>query len=173
MQKFFFPLLMGTLILAGCSQAVSSSLLRMADQDLSFAQLMRHPQAHRGKVVVLGGVVVLADERENGTLLTIEQTGMGNSRPGNLEASAGRFLAFDDGSSAPSRFVHGTKVTVAGRVEGEEQRYPYLVVLEIHRWEERPEARFDPTPEEPLNFRDGYGRRMPRLFPERNYPFNP
>jgi outer membrane lipoprotein len=122
--------------------------------------LHKAPGAHKGKVVLFGGVVVKAVNKDKGTLLEIYQTKIDREgRPIDLDRSGGRFLAFYRGFLDSEIYCKGRKVTIAGAVEGEkigklgelDYRYPYLVIKAIHLWRKERSYVYRPYP---WGFRD-------------------
>jgi outer membrane lipoprotein len=131
--------------LAGCVHIFSKDILNQVDSEISFEELLKDPGAYKGKMVLLGGVIVKTENKKEGTLLEIYQTEMDSyGRPINTDVSQGRFLALYEGFLDSEIYSKGRKITVAGVVDGEEvmklgeidYRYPYLSVQEIHVWEE-------------------------------------
>ena len=180
-------LLLVFFVLGGCTHAVSPGLLNMADRELTFAQLRQEPQAHHGKIVVLGGVIVQVLHSEEGSLLEVYQTRTNHlGEPVDLDHSAGRFMVFHPALLEPGIYRKGRRVTVAGRVIGEmtgdmgnlEYRYPYIEALEIQLWSERPQQRLDPFYDPfygpyygPWDPWYGRFRGHPGFFPYRRHPF--
>ncbi len=129
----------------GCAHIFPKDILNQVDSEISFEALLKDPGVFKGKVVLLGGVIVKTENRKNGTLLEIYQTGMNSyGRPINTDVSQGRFLALYDGFLDSEIYSKGRKITIAGVVDGEEvmeigeidYHYPYLSVRELHLWEE-------------------------------------
>jgi outer membrane lipoprotein len=148
-------LVASVVFLSGCAHVISRDVLKEVDKDISFAQLRKGPQDYQGKVVLLGGVIVKTVNRKEGTLLEVYQTGIDRrGKPIKLDASCGRFLAYYEGFLDSEIYRKGREVTIAGIVEGEEvlrlgeidYRYPYLVVKEIHLWEEEQARVYAPYP---------------------------
>jgi len=131
--------------LAGCAHIFSKDILNQVDSEIRFEELLKDPGAYKGKVVLLGGVIVKTENKKEGTLLEIYQTEMDSyGKPVNTDVSQGRFLALYEGFLDSEIYSKGRKITVAGVVDGEEviklgeidYHYPYLSVQEIYLWEE-------------------------------------
>jgi outer membrane lipoprotein len=159
MTKNFFSGAMIALSLMGCIHVIPKETLKQVDRSLSFAELREAPTAHKGKVALLGGVVVKAENKDKGTLLEIYQTKIDSQgRPIGLDRSGGRFLALFQGFLDSEIYCKGRKVTIVGAVEGEkvgklgdlDYHYPYLVIKTIHLWEKEPSV-YRPYP---WRFRD-------------------
>ena len=145
MMKRVFILGMTLIFLSGCVHAISRDVLRQVDKKITFSELIKDPNAYRGKVVLLGGVIVKAVNKKEGTLLEVYQTRLDREgRPVQLDISEGRFLALYKGLLDSEIYRKGRKVTIAGVVQGEkvlplgeiEYHYPYLLIKEIHLWKE-------------------------------------
>jgi len=141
--------------LSGCAHVIPKDILQEVNKEITFAELHRTPQAYQGKVVLLGGVIVQTVIKEDRTLLEVYQTGIDRrGRPVKLDVSGGRFLARYEGFLDSEIYRKGRKVTIAGVVQGEEimrlgevdYHYPYLVVKEIHLWEEEQPVPYAPYP---------------------------
>jgi outer membrane lipoprotein len=137
-------ILLLVIALAGCAHIFSKDILNQVDSEISFEELLTDPGAYKGKVVLLGGVIVKAENKEEGTLLEIYQTEIDSyGRPINTDVSQGRFLALYEGFLDSEVYSKGRKITVAGVVDGEEvmklgeidYHYLHLSVQEIHLWE--------------------------------------
>ena len=44
-------------LLSGCGHVVSKELIEIVDKDLTTAALFKDPDVHKGKIVMLGGVI--------------------------------------------------------------------------------------------------------------------
>jgi outer membrane lipoprotein len=136
-------LVLGT-TLAGCVHVFSKDILNQVDSEISFEELLKDPGTYKGKVVLLGGVIVKTENKKEGTLLEIYQTETDSyGRPVNTDVSQGRFIALYEGFLDSEIYSKGRKITVIGIVDGEkvmklgeiDYHYPYLSVQEIHLWE--------------------------------------
>jgi len=149
-------LLAATLVfLSGCAHVISKEILQKVDKEISVAQLLRAPQDYQGRVVLLGGVIVRAVNKEDGTLLEVYQTEIDRrGQPRKLDVSGGRFLAYYKGFLDSEIYRKVRKVTIAGFVQGEQimrlgeidYHYRYLVAKEIHLWKEEQPRAYVPYP---------------------------
>jgi outer membrane lipoprotein len=139
----------------GCAHVISKETRSVVDHDIAFSELRTDPAAYRGKTVLFGGVIVRSLIEKEGTLLELYQTRVNREgKPVDLDRSEGRFLAFYEGFLDNEIYRNGRKVTVAGVVKGEETmklgeidyRYPYLIVKELHLWEEEKPYAVEPYP---------------------------
>jgi outer membrane lipoprotein len=158
MMKRFFILVMVLGLLSGCAHAISRGVLKQVDTRITFAALLKDPNAYKGKVVLLGGVIVKTINKQEGTLLEVYETALNREgKPLNTDKSEGRFLALYQGYLDSEIYKQGRTVTLAGIVEGEkvqplgeiQYRYPYLIVKEIRLWKEEELAdyyQYEPYP---------------------------
>jgi len=133
-----------TLVLAGCAESISDKFLKQVDnKNITFEQLIKNPDQYVGNSILLGGVIVSTENKNDGTLLEIYQTELDSSgEPKDVDISKGRFLAWDKDFLDSQIFRSGRRVTIVGVVKGVEVRkvgqvdyhYPYLVVKDIYLW---------------------------------------
>ncbi|HEX9948547.1 MAG TPA: Slp family lipoprotein [Thermodesulfobacteriota bacterium] len=152
MMKRFFILVMVLSLVSGCTHAVSRGVLKQVDRKITFAELLKAPNAYQGKVVLLGGIIVNTINKQEGTLLEVYETALDREgKPLNTDKSEGRFLALYQGYLDSEIYKQGRKVTIAGAVQGEkvqllgeiQYHYPYLIVKEIRLWKEEELAYYD------------------------------
>jgi outer membrane lipoprotein len=107
--------------------------------------VLASPEAHRGDVVIWGGVIIETQNRPEGTTVMVLETPLDSEgAPADAEYSRGRFLARTPSFLDGEIYQKGRKVTVAGEVVGREIQslgdirygYPVLSVREIHLWRE-------------------------------------
>lgn len=142
------------LLASGCA-VMSKDLRREAEKDLSFSDVFKEPEAHKGKVVILGGVIVDSKNTKDGTLLEVLQKPLDMvGEPRDVDQSGGRFLALYDGFFDVAIYTKGREVTVGGVVQGKrvmplgeiQYTYPVLSVREIYLWPEMSKERLSPYP---------------------------
>ena len=168
-MKRLFMFGMALCLLSGCFHAVSRGVLKEVDKEITFSALLKEPTAYQGRVVLLGGVIVKTVNKQEGSLLEVYQTSVDREgRPTDTDRSEGRFLALYQGFLDSEIYSKGREVTIAGTVQGEkvqplgeiEYRYPYLVIKEIHLWEEEKPVQYEPYPWGPWSsWDDPWGRR--------------
>ncbi|MDZ7696123.1 MAG: Slp family lipoprotein [Deltaproteobacteria bacterium] len=158
--KSFFCLI-SLILLTGCTQVISDSVLKQVNPSIRFIDLRRDPRVYEGQMVLLAGVIVKTTYQPDGkTLIEAYQTQMNfEKRPVNLDMSQGRFLGEYDGFLDSDIYAKGRQVTIAGRFQeievmklGEmDYPYPFLKIEEIHLWEkEEPRIYTDPYPWYPI-----------------------
>jgi len=155
MTKRFFIIAGVFLCLSACAHVIPKDALEQVDSELTFSALQKAPEEHKGKAVVLGGVIIGLVNKKEGSLLEVYQAAMDQQgKPVNLDSSAGRFLALYQGLLESQIYRKGRRVTLAGIVQGEkimklgeiDYRYPYIVIKEIHLWKEERPLRYEPYP---------------------------
>lgn len=131
------------LTLSACAPAVSPQLRRQADQNLSFPVLAADPEAQKGKIVILGGVIAQTTPKPGRTELEIVQKPLDSGdEPKISDNSGGRFLVIADRFLDPLIYRQDRRITVAGEVVGSEvrklneleYRYPVLNSRELKLW---------------------------------------
>ena len=140
-MKKFFILVMVLGLLSSCTHVISRAALKQVDAKITFADLLRDPNAYAGKVVLLGGIIVDTVNKQEGTLLEVYDTALDRQgRPVHTDVSEGRFLALYPGFLDGVIYRKGRRVTLTGTVVGARAQqlgeiqysYPYLLVKEIH-----------------------------------------
>ena len=142
-------------LLWGCAPVISREILQEVNRGITFAELRKAPQAYRGEVVLLGGVIVKTVNKKEGTLLEVYQAEIDRrDKPINLDVSGGRFLALYEGLLEKEIYREGRRITIAGIVKGAQvmklgeidYRYPYLIIKDIHLWKKEQPIRYEPYP---------------------------
>jgi outer membrane lipoprotein len=145
MRKGFLIIAAALACLSACAHVIPKDTLQQVDTELTFSALQKAPEEYKGKVVVLGGIIVGLVNKKEGTILEVYQTQMDREgRPIKLDISGGRFLVLYKGLLDSEIYRKGRRVTIAGIVQGEkvmrlgelEYHYPYLVIKDLHLWKE-------------------------------------
>jgi outer membrane lipoprotein len=131
-------------ILTGCAPVISKNLREQADLSLSFGEVIRNPDAFKGRTVIWGGEIIETSNEENGeTVLEVFQRPLNwREEPQETVASEGRFLVRVEKYLDPYIYRRGRKITVAGEILGSEvrpigkmeYRYPLILSKEIYLW---------------------------------------
>lgn len=151
------------LILFSCAPVLNRDLMKQGVQNVSFDQLKANPDAHKGKLFILGGIIVETRFIEKGSqieVLSLSVTSSGYIKE--RERSMGRFLAIsptDRGLLDPVVYKKGRDVTLAGefielrrsKIDDFEYVYPVFEIKEIHLWEEERDYMF-PYPYYPYTY---------------------
>lgn len=160
-RLFGITIIMAMIWLYGCSHVILKDILKEVDTEITFVELQREPQAYREKLVLLGGVIVKAVNKKDGTLIEVYQTEMDRrGRPIKVDVSRGRFLAHYNGFLDSEIYRKYRKVTIVGIVKGEkimrlgeiEYHYPYLLIKDIYLWIEQLLPIYEPYPWSPWDY---------------------
>ncbi len=147
MKKLSFGLL--CLILFACAPVLNKELMKEGERNVSLDQLRANPDPYKGKLYILGGVIVETRFVQNGSQLEVLSLPVDSS--GDLDDSAhgrGRFLAVyprENGLLDPMVYKKGREVTLAGtflearksKIDDMEYVYPAFEIRQVHLWEER------------------------------------
>lgn len=134
-------LFLAVLFSAGCSHVVSREMRVLAENEGAASLVFKNPDAYRGKLVILGGLIAGSRNTREGTSLEIVEKELDyRGRPKATDRSRGRFIVLHDGYLDTAIFSSGRYVTVAGEVTGSrvrmlgEMEYSYLMIRsrEIH-----------------------------------------
>jgi outer membrane lipoprotein len=151
------------LLTGGCMNdfVIPEPLDKQVDRTVSFADLKRDPDAHKGKIVALGGVVLRARHLKDGTEIEVLQLPLSRyDQPDSpLEASQGRFMVLDPEHHDPA-VLKDRRITLTGEVIGKkvatidefEYPFPYLSARFIHVWAERRGYAYGPPYYYPPNY---------------------
>ncbi len=138
-------------LLWGCAPAIS--LQTGADPSLSFKEVAQNPNAYEGRTVLWGGEIIDVLPQENGrNLFEVLEWPLGwREKPRRTVPYQGKFLVLLEGPlEDPSLYRSGTRITVAGEVQGSisgkevksvsdpAYHYPLLLSKEVHVWKHRP-----------------------------------
>jgi outer membrane lipoprotein len=136
-------LLLSVSTLGACAPVISRQLRDEAGIPVPFVDLLEHPDAYKGRVVILGGYILQTANKSDGTLITVLQASLDfQNKPKSRDLSQGRFLVHSDKFLDPEVYSTDRKLTVGGRVSGYRQqpldsstyRYPVIEAEQIHLW---------------------------------------
>lgn len=114
----YWLILVFFLALEGCVPAISPSLQQEAGPAVGFAELTAHPDTYKGRLVILGGLVMSVQPRQQGSLLEVDQRQMDERFYPIGATSGGTFLVESDEWLNSKWYLPKSKVVVAGLVEG-------------------------------------------------------
>jgi outer membrane lipoprotein len=155
MRKITCLLIFLFFIAAGCTPLISRELRRELSPDITFKQVIKDPDAHKGKTVLISGIILGSRNTKEGTLIEILQKPADiGGRPMDVDDSEGRFLALYDGYLDTAIYSRGREAIVAGKIKGKrtlplgeiEYTYPLILIREIHLFKAKKEERFHPYP---------------------------
>jgi outer membrane lipoprotein len=147
----WFPLIILIILttLISCAPVLRQEIIEKAILDVQFSSIRQHPDLYKGKVFILGGLIVGTKLTERGSL--IEAVYISADERGYLKdvkPTNGRFLAIypkDKGILDPLIYKGGREITIAGEfIETQtgkigEMEYTYLVfeIKDFYLWEEK------------------------------------
>jgi outer membrane lipoprotein len=150
MKKRSFLFLLGVILFA-CAPVLHKDIMREGQRSVPMEAFRANPDLYRGKLFILGGVIVETRFVQEGSQIEVLSTPV-DSR-GNLQdgtETSGRFLAIypkDRGTLDPVIYEKGRLVTLAGtfsdlrkgKIDDIEYVYPLFEIRQIHLWEEAPD----------------------------------
>lgn len=145
-----FCLILGLFpVMAGCVPAISPSLQQEAGPRVEFAELSAHPDKYKGRLVILGGLVMSVQPWKDGSLLQVDQRQLNEQLFPTGTVSGGSFLVQSDEWLTSTWYVPKSRVVVAGTVEGLQDGQLLLKAKQVNLlappvWEKR----FYPVPRE-------------------------
>lgn len=140
-------------LLAGCAHVVSREARQEAVENLPVARLFEEPDSFKGKLVILGGIIIsTSNVGEKTHVEVLERPLDSRGRPEYTDESRGRFIAVHEGYLDRAIYAPGRGITVAGVVADKSVRplgettyaYPVLESRELHLTKPRgePSVRF-------------------------------
>ena len=153
------PLLRAALIVficgiaAGCaSSPFPKQITQAAKRQPSFTEISAHPEAYKGRTLLLGGTIIQTANLGNASEIEVLQKPLDrwNERPEETDQSYGRFLIRCTKFLDSAVYAKDREITVAGPLEGKEIRpldqtqYPYPVIgcTQIQLWPQRVPAAY-------------------------------
>jgi len=141
MRNFTCLLMFFFLITAGCVPLISRELRRELSPDITFKQVIKDPDTHKGKTILISGIILGSRNTKEGTLIEILQKPADiEGRPKDVDDSDGRFLALYDGYLDTAIYSRGRDAAVAGEITGKrilplgeiDYTYPLVSIKKIH-----------------------------------------
>lgn len=132
--------------LSSCAHVISKDLREQIDKELRPEVLFKDPETYKGKIVILGGIIVSSKNTDEGTYIEVLQKPLDyRGRPKDTDVSYGRFIIFYKGFLDSTIYSVGKEITVAGEVLGKtirplgEMQYPYTLIesKELYLFEPR------------------------------------
>ena len=154
-KKFCAIVVLFLFIISGCAPIISRELKKNVSNELTFKEIIKDPDAHKGEIVLTSGVILGSRNTKEGTLIEIlqKQADMAG-RAKDVDESDGRFLAINDGYLDTAIYAREREALVAGEVKGKrtlpldeiEYTYPFISIKEIHLFKLQKEERFHAYP---------------------------
>jgi outer membrane lipoprotein len=151
MKRYYFIVLLVliSLFLFSCAPVLRKELMDVAVRDMPLSEIKRKPEFYKGRLFILGGVIVDTKVTAEGSL--IEALYVDVDSRGYLKGfgfSSGRFLSLfpkESGLLDPMIFRSGREITIAGefieekkgKIDEMEYVYPFFKIKEIYLWEEK------------------------------------
>ncbi len=149
MKRFSFIVFILFTTLLSCAPVLRQEIIEKATVDVQFSSIRQHPDLYRGKVFILGGLIVSTKLTERGSL--IEAVYISADTRGYLKdvkPTNGRFMAIypkDRGILDPLIYKEGREITIAGefietqtgKIGEMEYTYPVFEIKDIYLWEEK------------------------------------
>lgn len=135
--------LMALLLLVGCAHVISKETLKEVDRNATFAQVVKAPDAYRGKTVLFGGdIIETKNFADKSQVVVLQHPLDSRDRPVAGDVSEGRFIVTTPGFLDPAIYSPGRQITVAGKVVGKEKRpmgeieytYPVIEKQGLYLW---------------------------------------
>jgi len=143
-MRLFMPVF-ALLLATGCAPVIPQNILSTVDRNISFSDVIKNPDTHTGKTVVLGGEIISVENLETTTVVEVLHEAINRRlKPVGADTSEGRFLAVFKGFKDPAVYSKGKLLTVAGVINGAETRklgktdykYPVIEETEHYLWRE-------------------------------------
>jgi outer membrane lipoprotein len=144
MKRFLLLLMIVSLL--GCAHVISKELRDKAYGEPPLSALFKDPDEFKGRIVIVGGVIVSTTNTGEGTYIEVLQKPLDyRGKPEDTDTSYGRFIIFSEGYLDTAIYSQGRELTVAGVVMGKkllslgEIQYPYPLIKskELHLFEPR------------------------------------
>ena len=119
------------LALEGCAPAISPTLQQEAGPRVAFAELTAHPDRYKGRLEILGGLVMSVQPWKGGSLLEVDQRELNERFFPTGAASGGSFLVESDEWLNSNWYVPRSRVVLAGVVEGQKDGLLLLKAKEV------------------------------------------
>ena len=154
------------LLLTACYPVLNRELMREGSVDIPFDQLRESPDSYKGRLFILGGIIVNTRFMETGSQIEALYVPVDSS--GYLKErtyAPGRFLALyprSRGLLDPLVYRKSREITLAGvfletrtgKIDEMEYSYPVFEIRQIYLWDEQ-----------------RYSSYPPYYYPYYNYPF--
>jgi outer membrane lipoprotein len=155
MRKIFCTIVLLSFIPVGCASVISKELRKEVAKDITFKKIIEDTDSYKGKIVLIGGIILDSKNTKEGTLIEIlQKPADAQGRPKDVDESDGRFLALYDGYLDVAIYNRGREIVVAGQIKGKrvlplgeiDYAYPLVSIKEIHLFKAKREERPYPYP---------------------------
>jgi outer membrane lipoprotein len=115
----FIPVLFFAILISGCAHVISSDLRLKVDPSLTFSEVLRDPDANKGKIMLWGGEILQVILQDRTTFVEVLKWPLGwRGNPQRTVTFEGRFVILVKEPLDSSFYQAGKRVTVAGEVQG-------------------------------------------------------
>ncbi len=130
--------LIALLLLPACS-TIPRYYLRMAEPDATLTKLTTHPEQYDRKVVLLGGTIIEEERADNYVMLRVKNRPLDQDyiphRPADSSGpEAGSYWVMVQSNQLPPVYRHWARMTVVGRVIGQQRSEPVLSLIYVRGW---------------------------------------
>ena len=140
--------------LCGCLPPISKAVMGTVEKDQTFSVVIENPKAYIGSIVLWGGSIEKTLYGAEGTRLIVIQNPLDSKEYPRTEITEGEFIIYTPQRLDREIYRKGTKITVAGKIDGVEEeelrgmRYsrPRVRMIEIHPWGQKLRGVFPLTP---------------------------
>ncbi len=149
-------IILGLLLsVSGCAPVISQSVRDQVDKSLTFGEVFKDPEAHKGSVVVWAGAIIGANNTQEGTLIEVLQRPSDFfGAPEQTDRTEGRFLVLYPSYLDVAVYSKGREVTVGREIAGKKIKplgeiqysYPFVVAKELYLWPDPNVERLAPYP---------------------------
>jgi len=108
-------------LMAACAAGIPLQLAEQVSWNLSFIDIRQHPEAYRGRMVALGGIVTHVEAVDKGYRVIVSELPFepsGRYRPAVDQLPRGLFILLIPWQAPPSGLRPGAEVTVVGEIVG-------------------------------------------------------
>lgn len=133
-------------VMTSCT-TIPSEFIRQAESGITLAEITHHPEAHRGKVVILGGALVAQHEEAGRLWLLVRNRPLDEDYVPRLPASidpaeAGQYWVMVGSAGLPKASQRWARLTVVGRVANQQPvqhehatgKEPVLAAIYLRGW---------------------------------------
>lgn len=155
-MKKLVSIIIVSLMLSSCYPVLRRDLLSSATPHVPFQDIANSPDLYKGKLFILGGLIVKTSNTEKGSL--IEAVHIQATASGYLmtpDRTHARYLAFyprENGILDPAVYRQGREITIAGqfietrkgKIDQMDYVFPVFEIKDIYLWEEYPAYPYGP-----------------------------
>ncbi len=134
MKRVLFSLLI-TFHVISCAHVVPQELRQQVDKTVTRDEIFRNPDAFKGKMVIIGGIIMSTSTLEDKTYVEVLESPLDSyGKPKDIEESKGRFMVLYEGYLEPAIYSTGKRLTVFGEISGKrsgsigEKTYDYPLI---------------------------------------------